>query len=35
MIRDAVAHTRWKWGDNPLGMVTFIDPAKVRPKRDP
>ena len=35
MIRAAVAHTRWKWEDNPLGMVTFIDPGKVRHKRDP
>ena len=36
LIRDAVAVTRWYWPDvPPLGMVTFIDPAKVRHKRDP
>lgn len=32
----AVAHTRHVWPDVPaLGMVTFVDPAKVRGKRDP
>jgi hypothetical protein len=35
LIREAVAITRWRWPDNPLGMVTFVDPAKVRHKRDP
>lgn len=36
MIREAVAVTRWKWPDvPPLGMVTFVDPTKVRHKRDP
>jgi hypothetical protein len=35
LIRSAVAVTRWRWPDNPLGMVTFVDPAKVRRKRDP
>ena len=36
MILDAVAATRWKWPDVPaLGMVTFVDAAKVRHKRDP
>lgn len=35
MIRAAVAHTRWKWPDVPrLGMITFVDEAKVRRKRD-
>lgn len=35
LIRDAVAATRFYWGEPPpLGMVTFIDPAKVRRKRD-
>jgi hypothetical protein len=30
--RAAVAHTRYCWPDVPdLGMVTFIDPAQVRP----
>jgi hypothetical protein len=32
MIRAAVAHTRYMWPEVPeLGMVTFIDPTKVRP----
>lgn len=36
MIRAAVASTRVKWPDVPeLGMVTFVDPGKVRTKRDP
>lgn len=36
MIRYAVAHTRWWRPDVPaLGMVTFVDPRKVRHKRDP
>lgn len=36
LIRDAVAATRAVWGDPPpLGMVTFINTAKVRRKRDP
>jgi hypothetical protein len=36
LIRAAVAATRWQWDDVPdLGMVTFVDPAKVRRKRDP
>lgn len=36
LIRDAVAATRWRWPDVPeLGMVTFVDAAKVRRKRDP
>lgn len=35
LIREAVAITRWRWTDNPLGMVTFVDPGKVRHKRDP
>lgn len=35
LIREAVAATRWRWGDPPpLGMVTFVDPTKVRRKRD-
>jgi hypothetical protein len=33
MIRDAVAATRWHWPDIPiLGMITFIDAGKIRPK---
>lgn len=36
LISEAVAATRWKWGDPPpLGMVTFVDTDKVRRKRDP
>src|SRR5262245_20913880 len=33
-IRDAVAATRAKWPDVPeLGMVTFIDPEHVKPRK--
>lgn len=37
LIRTAVAATRFKWPNcvPSLGMVTFIDPTKVRHKRDP
>lgn len=36
LIRQAVAATRWRWPEVPeLGMVTFVDAAKVRHKRDP
>lgn len=36
MIREAVACSRWKWPTVPaLGMVTFVDPAKVEHKRQP
>lgn len=36
LIRAAVAHTRAEWPGVPnLGMVTFVDAAKVRHKRDP
>ena len=36
LIRDALAATRWKWPDIPeLGMVTFVDMKKTKPKRDP
>lgn len=32
MIRQAVAATRWRYGDPPvLGMITFLDRAKVAP----
>jgi hypothetical protein len=35
LITQAVAATRWKWGQTPqAGMVTFVDPGKVRRKRD-
>lgn len=36
LIREAVAVTRWHFGDPPeLGMVTFVDADKTRRKRDP
>lgn len=36
LIRQAVAATRWRWGEPPpLGIVTFVNAAKVRRKRDP
>jgi hypothetical protein len=36
LIRRAVAHSRYRWPDvPPLGMVTLIDPSKIRHKRDP
>jgi hypothetical protein len=36
LIRAAVAATRWRYGEPPVrGMVTFVDAAKVRRKRDP
>jgi hypothetical protein len=35
LIMQAVAATHWTWGQPPdLGMVTFVDPGKVRKKRD-
>ena len=35
LIRLAVAHTRAEWEPPELGMVTFVDESKTRPKRDP
>ena len=36
LIADALAATRWRWPDLPdLGMITFVDPKKVRSKRNP
>jgi hypothetical protein len=36
LIRTAVACTRYHFGDPPeMGMVTFVDPMKIRRKRDP
>ena len=36
LIIEAIAATRWRWGDAPsLGMITFINVRKVRHKRDP
>jgi hypothetical protein len=35
LIIQAVAATRWQWGTPPqAGMITFVNPAKVRRKRD-
>lgn len=35
LIRQAVSASRFVWGDPPLlGMVTFVDPTRVRRKRD-
>lgn len=34
LITEAVAITRYIWTPPPLGMVTFVDPTKVRRKRD-
>jgi hypothetical protein len=35
LVSEAVAATRYIWGAPPLqGMVTFINPTKVREKRD-
>lgn len=36
LVEEGVAASRHRWPDVPdLGMVTFIDPGKVRRKRDP
>lgn len=36
LIREAVSATRWYFGETPdLGMVSFVNAAKVRHKRDP
>jgi len=36
LIAEAVAATRWYWGDAPeLGIVTFIDRKKTKPKAHP
>jgi len=36
LIREAIAATRWRWPAVPaLGMVSFVNPAAVRHKRDP
>ncbi len=35
IIRQAVAATRAMWEPPPLGIVTFVNPMKVRRKRDP
>lgn len=36
LIREAMAATRWKWGEPPpRGFLTSVDADKVRRKRDP
>jgi len=36
LIREALAATRWRWPKLPdLGMVTFVDAAKTKPKPHP
>lgn len=36
LIRQALAATRWFFGEPPeLGMITFVDARKTRPKADP
>jgi hypothetical protein len=36
LIREAVACTRGEYGDPPeLGMITFVDAKKTKPKQDP
>ena len=36
LIRQAVAATLFEWGTPPSGgMITFVDPRKVKPKRTP
>jgi len=34
LIREAIAITRWKYPIPDLGMITFVNPDKVRRKRD-
>lgn len=35
LIMEAVAATRWYWQPPEIGIVTFVNPDKVRHKRDP
>ena len=36
LIREAIAATRWWWGEVPEnGFITFVDAGKIRRKRDP
>lgn len=36
LIRDAVAATRWRYGDPPeQGFITFVDRSQTKSKRDP
>lgn len=34
LVTQALQCTRWKWEPPELGMITFVDPTKVRKKRD-
>ena len=34
LIIEGVAATLWRWEPPELGMITFVDPTKVRKKRD-
>lgn len=35
LITEALAATRYVWEPPPLGMITFVDRDKTKPKRDP
>ena len=36
LITEALAVTRWLWGEPPsLGMITFINPARIKPTQKP
>jgi hypothetical protein len=36
LIREAISATRAHYGEPPeLGMITFVDPKRIRPKEDP
>ena len=36
LIREAVSATLWHWATPPdQGMITFVDPSKIKKKRDP
>ena len=36
MILEAIAATRWMWGDPPdEGMITFVNRSKVKSKKNP
>lgn len=35
LILEAIAATRFYWDPPALGMITFVDRSKTRPKRDP
>lgn len=35
LITEGIAGTRWYWTPPAEGMITFVDPTKIRHKRDP